>query len=115
MKEEVEWYGRDNKDIALEKSSEILKREVYFASFNGIIGSKNEMYAIDQLDYDNPEEYIKNWNLKQDECYAAEKDIPYEKASNRVHELLEDELLQEYTIINIKNSIGVYNFIKSIL
>lgn len=98
MKREiVEQYIKENKETALKRASEILKREISMASYNGIIGSKNETYAIDPLDYKNPEEYIEDWNLKHEECYEEEKNFTYEKASHRVHKLLEDEFLQQFT------------------
>ncbi|MGH4119334.1 hypothetical protein [Clostridium sp.] len=95
-KEKVEQYIKENKGTALKRASEILEKETSMASFNGIIGSKNGTYAIDPLDYEDSEKYIEDWNLKHEECYAVEKNFPYEKASHRVHKLLKDEFLQEY-------------------
>ena len=95
-REKVEQYIIENQQVALQRASKILGKEMLMQNFNGIIGSKNQTYSINPLDYDEPEKYIESWNLIQEEIYASEKDFPYEKASHRVHNLLQDEFLKEY-------------------
>ena len=76
--------------------SELLGRDVSVESFNGIIGSKNQTYSITPLNYDNPEAYIYAWDKKQDAIYIKEKHTPYEKASHRIHNLMQDDLSKEF-------------------
>ncbi len=95
-RDKIEKYITENKEHALEIASKILKQEVSMQSFNGIIGSKNGIYATDPLNYETPEKYIEDWNLKHEECYNAEKNFPYEKSSHRIHNLLKDKFLKEY-------------------
>lgn len=67
------------------------------ASFNGIIGSKNPIYKIDPLLFDNATEYVQEWRNMHEKSYEEEKNFPYSKASHRVHNLLQDSFLEEFT------------------
>lgn len=95
-REEAEKYIEDHKEDALLRASEILGRDVSFASFNGIIGSKNGTYSVDPGSYPTVEEYIEDWHRQHNVCYEAEKYAPSEKSSHRVHKLLQDEFVCQF-------------------
>lgn len=95
-KEKVEQYIQENKEEALKRIGEILGRETSMESFNGIIGGKNQIYAINPLDYKNPETYIADWHKKQEELYNSEINVPYEKSSHRIYNLMQDEISRKF-------------------
>lgn len=92
-------YLKQNKEQAYAISSKILNKEVDDASFNGIIGGKNATYSVNACDYSTDEEYVEAWLNNQKIIYEKEKDLPWDKSSKRIYELLQDEFLKEYISI----------------
>lgn len=95
-KNEIEKFIDERKDEALTRASKILEKETSMASFNGIIGSKNQIYELDPLLFDNATEYVQAWRNMHEKSYEEEKNFPHPKASHRVHKLLQDSLMEEF-------------------
>lgn len=107
-REDVIQYIEGNKKEALEKVSQIRRKETNMQSFNGIINGKNAIYDVDPLDYGTPESYIEAWMLSHQKKYNDEKNAPYSKSSHRIHDFLQDSFVKEF----IKNYLAKTYFNK---
>jgi molybdopterin synthase catalytic subunit len=95
-KDDVVEYVNNNEDLALEKTSRILKREIGMQSFNGIIGGKNATYGVELLEYETAEGYVDAWMKSHQKRYNNEKNLSYSRSSHRVHDLLQDSFVKRF-------------------